>query len=95
MEPRNADVLSRSLLCGHRVTDNQRASEQGAEGVFVSQIGPEVFRVCDALVVGTNFDAPTARKKDEHVGIFIQEKHVSGMTKHFKIPKDLLGGVRG
>jgi len=50
VEPRNADVLSRSLLCGHRVTDEQRAGEQGAEGVFVSQIGPEIFRVCDALV---------------------------------------------
>jgi len=50
VEPRTADVLSRSLLSGHRVADEQRAGAQGAEGLLVSQIGPEVFRVCDKLV---------------------------------------------
>jgi len=43
-------VLSRSLLSGHRVADEQSAGNQGAAGIFVSQLGPEVFRVCDQLV---------------------------------------------
>jgi threonine dehydratase len=39
-------VLSRSLLSGHRY----QVAAPGSEGVFVSRIGPEVFRLCDTLV---------------------------------------------
>lgn len=46
VEPRAADVLSRSLLSGHRY----QVAAPGSEGVFVSRIGPEVFRLCDTLV---------------------------------------------
>ena len=49
VEPESADVLSQSLLTGHRRTDATSLSAN-AEGIFVAQIGPEVFRVCDELV---------------------------------------------
>jgi hypothetical protein len=65
VEPRSADVLSRSLLSGHRVAD---AGPQGAQGVFVSQIGSEVFRVCDELVdeVRAELTPSSRRAHTEH-----------------------------
>jgi len=50
VEPAAADVLSRSLLSGHRVTDVGPEGERAADGVFVGQIGEQVFRICDELV---------------------------------------------
>lgn len=49
VEPERANVLQRSLLSGHRLLD-ESSLNMNAEGVFVSQIGAEVFRVCDELV---------------------------------------------
>mmetsp|Transcript_496 Transcript_496/g.1678 ORF Transcript_496/g.1678 Transcript_496/m.1678 type:complete len:127 (-) Transcript_496:417-797(-) len=37
-------------MVGTRITDGGPAGEKAAEGVAVGQIGPEVFRICDALV---------------------------------------------
>ena len=57
-----ADVLSRSLLTGYRL---EGASPDGKAGIFVSKIGPEVFRICDALiddiVTGQQIAAPPGR----------------------------------
>lgn len=57
VEPRAADVLSASLLCGKPIS----GADPGPDGIFVSQIGPEVFRLCDVLV-GTRVYSYTPRR---------------------------------
>ena len=49
VEPRDADMLSRSLLSGHRVADEKLTKEQRADGIFVSQISAEVYRLCQLI----------------------------------------------
>jgi len=46
VEPEAVDVMRQSLLSGHQV----EISEPGAEGIWVKQLGKEVFRLCDELV---------------------------------------------
>jgi len=46
VEPEAVDVMRRSLLSGHCV----KIAEPGAEGIWVKQLGEEIFRICDELV---------------------------------------------
>jgi len=46
VEPEAVDVMRRSLLSG----DCVEIAEPGAEGIWVKQLGKEVFRICDELV---------------------------------------------
>merc|ERR1740117_964935 len=46
VEPQSVDVLHQSLMSGSRVT----IEEPGVDGIWVPQLGEEVYRLCDTLV---------------------------------------------
>ena len=46
VEPQSVDVLRQSLMSGSRVT----IEEPGVDGIWVPQLGEEVYRLCDTLV---------------------------------------------
>merc|ERR1719424_1771310 len=46
VEPQSVDVLRQSLMSGSRVT----IEEPGVDGIWVPQLGEEVYRPCDTLV---------------------------------------------
>ena len=46
VEPEGVDVLRQSLMSGSRVT----IAEPGVDGIWVPQLGEEVYRLCDTLV---------------------------------------------